>query len=303
MVLRRSATQNHMDSRTRRSGSSLCALMALLFYPSVRSLAGPSGSPRPAAALQAGNQTPAIETHLKGQRISDLRLWGEPRFERANADCVSPAHACCQSETLLNQDGPRAQCELRRTGRAEDFADGRPRRTTVRYHSFAGSPALASDGPEAGLRGLALREQRQPRGPRRRGRRWPGPPAPQSSAAAPPQAPPPLPLLSGRPIGLPPRPSRCTACLPTAPARSPAGSPADTPRASRSLASGAAPRTSGPFLPATSTPAPPASPGTKTALAPCPAPAAAPSPAQSPGSAPTAPAATDETPPPCPAGS
>src|SRR2546426_3391507 len=97
--------------------------------------------------------------------------------------------------------------------------------------------------------------------------------------------------------------SQCRAHRPTAPARSPKGSPVDIQCAVQSPASDAAHHTSDRSLPAADTAALEASPGTKTAPALFPVPAAAPSPTQSPESAPTAPAARDETPPPCPAGS
>src|SRR2546425_10507498 len=89
----------------------------------------------------------------------------------------------------------------------------------------------------------------------------------------------------------------------SAPGRLLKGSPVGTQCSAQSPASDAARHTSGRSLLAADTPALAASPGTKTAPAPSPAPAAAPSPAQSPESAPTAPAARDETPLPCPAGS
>src|SRR2546426_12573040 len=113
----------------------------------------------------------------------------------------------------------------------------------------------------------------------------------------------PFPFLVETPTALRSGPSQCRACPPTAPARSPKGSPADLQCAAQSPASDAARHTSGQSLLAADTPALPASPGIETAPAPSPAPAAAPSPTQSPESAPTAPAARDETPPPCPAGS
>src|SRR5712692_1741503 len=98
----------------------------------------------------------SLGEHLKGQRISDLRLWGEPRFERAKADRVSRRAPAARLEHYRIRTGYGAHCELRRTGRTEDFADGRPRRTSVRYHSFAGSTAPASDGLEAGPQGPVL---------------------------------------------------------------------------------------------------------------------------------------------------
>src|SRR2546425_771522 len=135
------------------------------------------------------------------------------------------------------------------------------------------------------------------------GRCWPRPLGPPPAVVAPPPAALSLQLPSGTPGARGSRPSQCTACPPTGPARLPKGSPAGTQCSAQSPASDAGPRTSSPSLPTADTLALPASPGIETALAPSPAPAAAPSPTQSPESAPTAPAARDETPPPCPAGS
>src|SRR5437899_11789326 len=128
------------------------------------------------------------------------------------------------------------------------------------------------------------------------GRCWPRPPGPQPAVVGPPPAAPPLPLPCETPAALLSGPSQCTACPPTAPARSPKGSPAGIQCAAQSPASDAARHTSGRSLLAADTHALAASPGIETAPAPFPAPAAAPSPTQSPYSPPPSPAARDETP-------
>src|SRR5256712_4285090 len=178
-------------------------------------------------------------------------------------------------------------------------------RSRFRSRSCGDSPEPVKANPAAGLQGAAApRGECWQRGRRLDGRRRHSLLESQAAAAVmPPPARPPFPLPSGRSAALHSGPSQCTACRPTALARSPKGSPAGTQCSSQSPASDAARHTSGRSLPAADTPALAASPGTKTAPAPSPAPAAAPSPTQSPESAPTAPAARDETPPPCPAGS
>src|SRR5437879_1037862 len=171
-----------------------------------------------------------------------------------------------------------------------------------RSRSCGDSPEPVKANP-AGLQGAAApRGECWQRGVRLHGRRSHVLPECQAAeAAASPLATPRLPLPCGTPAALRSGPSQCRACRPTAPARSPIGSPADIQCAAQSPASDAARHTSGRSLPAADVLALPAPPGTKTAPAPSPAPAAAPSPTQSPESAPTAPAARDETPPPCPA--
>src|SRR2546422_6898969 len=178
-------------------------------------------------------------------------------------------------------------------------------RSRFRSRSCGDSPEPMKANPAAGLQGAAApRGECWQRGRRLDGRRWHSLLESQAAAAVmPPPARPPFPLPSGRSAALHSGPSQCTACRPTALARSPKGSLADIQCAAQSHASDAARRTSGRSLLAADTPALAASPGIETALAPSPAPAAAPSPTQSPESAPTAPAARDETPPPCPAGS
>src|SRR5712691_8722862 len=97
------------------------------------------------------------------------------------------------------------------------------------------------------------------------------------AVAALPATPPRFHLPSGRPGALRMRPSQWRARRPTAPARSPKGSPADIQCAAQSPASDAAHHTSGRSLLGVDTPALPPSPATKTAPPPSPAPAAAPS--------------------------